>query len=593
MRLKFIRLIYSVIVLLVILRLAFWQIVSADELSARAEDQRTLKQQVIAPRGNILFADGSVLATSQPMFLLFAQPKVIEAHFIQNGQTQPNHDLLNQYKQNFAQTLADQLTLNLSPLEASTEAEVKDLKQKQQDLILQKLSQNLYWVNLGRLVNLETKQKLEKLNLIGLGFQSETGRYYPEASSSAHLLGFVSKDDYGAQKGYFGAEGFYDGELRGTNGQTIEEQDAMGLPILIGKFFEKEAKMGKTIKLNIDRTIQHVVEQKLADGMQKYGAKGASAIVMDPQTGAILAMAGLPSYDPGNPVLYPKDNFKDPNTTDVYEPGSTFKTVIMSGAINEGKVDDNFRCSICTGPAQIGGFSIHTWNDKYYPNSTISDIIIHSDNVGMIDVSRRMGKDVELKYIKAFGFGKLTNLDVQDEFTPDLRPDNDWKDIDLATASFGQGISVTPIQMVTAVAAIANGGRLLEPHLAQNIADEKGSYEVKPKLIGNPIKPETAKKMTEIMIRAVKEGESHLSQIPGYTIAGKTGTAQVPVAGHYDPSHYIASFVGFAPAENPRFVMLVRYLSPSAAIHGAETAAPTFSLIAREIFNYYGIPPAP
>ncbi len=593
MRLRVIRLIFIVVISLVVLRLAFWQVVQADNLTAKAEGQRILTRIVVAPRGEIRFADSSILAASQPMYQLFAQPKVISKQFLKPGED-PNSklSLINAYKKTFAQQLTLELTKNISLLEASNEAEVKDLQQKQQDSISAQLNKNLYWVDLNQIVNLETKKRLEKLNLTGLGFEPTTGRFYPEGSSSAHLLGFVSKDAYGNQKGSLGVEGFYDGELKGINGQKVEEKDALGLPILIGKFFEKPPKPGKQITLTIDRTIQHVVEQKLADGMEKYGAKSASAIVMDPKTGAILAMASLPSYDPASTKLYPAENFKNPVTADTYEPGSTFKTVIMSAALNEKIVDDKTRCEICTGPVGVGGYSIVTWNNKYYPNSTISDIIIHSDNVGMVYISRLLGQQKELEYIKKFGFGKITGLDVQDEFSPDLRPDKSWGEIDYATASFGQGISVTPIQLVRAVGAISNGGKLMEPHLVSEIKGSDGTFEIKPKIVSEPITLETAAKMTQIMIRAVKEGESHLSQIPGYIVAGKTGTAQVSVAGHYDPTKTIASFVGFAPAQNPRFVMLVRYQEPSASQHGAETAAPTFAQISREIFNYYGIAPS-
>src|SRR5579872_5284435 len=205
MRLKIIRWIYVVVIVLVVLRLAFWQIVSADDLSARAEDQRTLTQEIIAPRGDILFADGSLLAGSQPMYLLYAQPKVIEQNFAA-ADGSINQAAEANYKQSFAQQVAQVLVKNVSPLEASTSADLDNWQKQEQQTILDQLNQNLYWVNLGQTVDLTTKANLAKLNLAGLGFQSDTGRFYPEGSSSAHLLGFVSKDAYGNQKGYFGVE---------------------------------------------------------------------------------------------------------------------------------------------------------------------------------------------------------------------------------------------------------------------------------------------------------------------------------------------------------------------------------------------------
>lgn len=592
MRLKVIRWLYIITVSLVVLRLAYWQVVKADELSAKAEGQRTLTYKVVAPRGDILFADGSILAASQPMYALYAQPKVIEDKFKEGEKINAKLSAINAYKKSFAQTLAEALSRNISPLEASTEAELKGIKLKTEESFLSQLERDLSWVNLNKTVDLETKKRLEKLNLVGLGFEPTTGRFYPEGSSSAHLLGFVSKDAYGNEKGYFGIEGYYDGELRGSYGQVSEEKDALGLPILIGKFFNKEPKPGKTITLNIDRTIQYAVEQKLKTGIEKYQAKGASAVVMDPQTGSILAMASLPSYDPALTAVYPKENFKNPVTADAYEPGSTFKTVIMAGALDAGSVDDSFRCEICTGPVVVSNYLIRTWNSKYYPNSTLSDILIHSDNVGMVNISRKMGKEVEVEAIKKFGFGSLTGIDVQDEFTPDLRPDDSWKEIDLATASFGQGISATPLQVVRAVSAIANGGNLMEPHVVKKIEGDGKVFEIKPKVVSKPVSLKTSLKIREMMVRAVEAGESQLAKVKGYKVAGKTGTSQVPINGYYDPTKTIASFVGFAPAENPRFVMLVRYLEPRNSLQGAETAAPTFMEIAREIFNYYGIPPS-
>ena len=222
----------------------------------------------------------------------------------------------------------------------------------------------------------------------------------------------------------------------------------------------------------------------------------------------------------------------------------------------------------------------------------MTDVIIHSDNPGMVFVGRKLGVDKMYSYIQNFGFGNLTQIDLQDESSPDIRPKNDWKEIDLATASFGQGIAATPIQVVRAVATIANGGYLMEPHIVQSIQENDKTTIIKPKVVGHPINEETAKKVTQMMVEAVEKGEAKVFAIKGFKIAGKTGTAQIPVAGHYDPNKTIASFVGFAPAEDPKFVMLVRYAEPSSSIFGAETAAPTFFAIAKELLMYYNVAPS-
>lgn len=578
MRFKVVKFTYFLVIALVLIRLFYWQIIRSDDLIALAEGQRDTSSKIISPRGDILFSDGSTLATVQPSFSVFAQPKVIG----------DKAAVAKQLAQIFYAT--ETHPENMDPKDQ--ELELKDLEKN----ILGKLSQDLFWVSLNRVVDFETKQKIEALNINGVGFDQAYTRFYPEGSSSAHLLGFVSSDVYGNKTGYFGLEGYYNGELKGKSGLLKQEKDAQGLPILIGNFLSQEPKPGKTLVLNIDRTIQHIVEENLLNGIQKYGAQGASAIVMDPKTGAILAMASYPNYDPGNISDFPKQYFKNQSIADSYEPGSTFKILIMSAALNEHLVTADTQCDACSGPVSVGGYEIRTWDNHYFPNTTMADVIIHSDNTGMVFVSKKLGLDKEYKYIKDFGFGDLTGVDLQDESSPDLRLKDQWHDIDVATASFGQGIAVTPIQLTRAIASIANGGYLMEPHVVRQIKDQSGSvYNISPRIVSQPISSGTAKTMTDIMVEEVDKGEAQWYKkhegVAGFKIAGKTGTAQIPVAGHYDPTKTIASFVGFAPADDPKFVLLVKYNEPTASIYGAETAAPTFFDISKELFTYYGIAP--
>lgn len=596
-RLSFIRVIYFIVVFLIVLRLGFWQIVKSDELSAKAEGQRVLEKRSVGGRGDILFSDRSILASTQPAYLVFVQPQIIK------GRKNLSDNELKIYLKDYAKSVANILwpvsnMVSKIEIESSDPAVLKVLDQKKANFeseIFNKLNQDLFWVSLGQRVNLETRKRLEDLNLVGLGFDQEYSRFYPEGSSSAHLLGFVGSNAFGDATGYFGLEGFYDGELKGKKGLQVLEKDAMGLPILIGKFFNQDAQKGKTLLLNIDRTVQHFVEEKLQKGLEKYGAKGVSAVVMEPKTGNVIAMASFPAYDPAEPSEFPKENFRNPITADGYEPGSTFKVLVMSAAINEGSVNPETVCDSCSGPINIGGFVIKTWNNKYQEKLTMTDTIIYSDNIGMVFVSKKLGIDKLYSYIKRFGFGEISGVDLQDEQSPDLRGKNEWKEIDQATASFGQGISVTALQVVRAVAAIANGGKLMEPHVVQSIEDNRGSFDIKPRILDWPISEESAKQVKELMIQAVDKGEAQFYKktygLSGYRIAGKTGTAQIPVAGHYDPDKTIASFVGFAPADDPKFVMLVRYDQPTSSIYGADTAAPTFFDVAKELFLYYGIVP--
>lgn len=555
MRLKVLKIIYLAALFAIVVRLYYWQVIKFDQLTALAEQQHLINLSLQAPRGLIFASDGSVLASNQPDFLLFGRPKYIED------------------KNQVAKKLADILNQGAPDLS-------------------KRLSQDIGWVNLAKNVDYQTKIKIEQLGISGIGFDNTVSRLYPEASMAAHVLGFAGLDSIGHQVGYFGIEGYYNRELEGVEGSMIEEKDAQGLPILVGKFSRQDPLKGDDLVLNIDRTVQYLVEKEIQAGVEKYGAKSGSAIVMDPKTGAVLSMVSYPSYDPNHYTDFSKEYFKNPNVADSYEPGSTFKVLIMAAALNEGLVKPDSRCDSCSGPVRIADFDIRTWDNKYYPDTTIADVIIHSDNTGMVYVGKKLGIDRTVRYIQNFGFGNLTQIDLQDESSPQLRNLSDWREIDLATATFGQGVAVTPIQMVRAVSAIANGGYLMEPHIVSVIKTNTKTIQIKPKIVGRPISQETAKVVTQMMVDAVDKGEAKFFKPEGYKIAGKTGTAQIAVTGHYDPTKTIASFVGFAPADNPKFIMLVRFDEPSASIFGAETAAPTFFSIAKQLFNYYNIPPS-
>ncbi|KKS70626.1 hypothetical protein A3A14_04455 [Candidatus Daviesbacteria bacterium RIFCSPLOWO2_01_FULL_43_38] len=561
MRFKFLKVVYIFIFAAISIRLFYWQVIMFDELSVRAEQQHLVSFRLEAPRGSIFSADGALMGSNKPSFLLFGLPKIIKN--------------------------PDEAALKLAQVIVSDH---KEIQAKRED-IRSKLSQDLYWVILEKSISLELKGEIEKIDIEGIGFENIASRLYPEGSSAAHILGFVGADAMGKQTGYFGVEGFYNGQLKGVGGILTEEKDARGLPILMGKFLNKEPKKGNDLILNIDRTVQYTVEKNLKAGVEKYGAKSGSVVVMDPKTGAILAMASFPNYDPGDFASFPKEYFKNPIVADSYEPGSTFKVLVMAAALNENLVKPDTKCDNCSGPVQISGYTIRTWNNQYQKELSMTDAIIHSDNTGMVFAGKKLGVDKLYEYIKSFGFGTLTGIDLQDETSPDIRPKNDWREIDLATASFGQGIAVTPMQIVRAVGVLANGGKLMEPQVVSKIRDEGRVTEIKPRVVRQPISEETAKAVASIMVDAVVKGEARVFAPKGFKIAGKTGTAQIPVAGHYDANKTIASFVGFAPADDPKFVMLVRYEEPTSSIYGAETAAPTFFEIAKELLAYYNIAP--
>lgn len=566
MRLSVIKVFFVVFFLLISLRLFYWQVVKADFLQAQAEDQHSTSIKVRASRGDIFFSDETLMVSTNPSYSLYGLPKSIEK----------------EKRVETSYRLARAILGDVKEKEVEEEAK----------FFIDKFSEDLYWVSLKKNISVDLKKKIEDLKIPGVGFEQSSQRFYPEGSSAAHLLGFVGSDTKGADKGYFGIEGYYEGELRGSSGLQRFEKDALGLPILIGNFLTQQANDGKDLVLNIDRSVQFIVENALKKGMNKYGAKSGSVVIMEPKSGAVLAMAAYPSYNPAKFSEFPKEDYKNPVVATQYEPGSTFKVLVMASAINEDLVKPDTKCDICAEPISIGGFTIRTWNNKYYKDATLKDVIVHSDNTGMVFTAQKLGLDKFYGYIKNFGFGEATKIDLQDEFSPEIRDKKTWREIDLATASFGQGIAVTPIQMVRAVSAIANGGFLMEPHIVKQIRDQGRIFEVKPKVVRQVIKESSAKAVTEMMVAAVDEGESKWAKPKGFKVAGKTGTAQIPVAGHYDPNKTIASFVGFAPANDPKFVMLVRYDQPTSSIYGSETAAPTFFEIAKDLFTYYKIAPS-
>lgn len=542
--------------LLVVLRLFYWQVIKAEELSSLAQSQYGTTIKLIPQRGVIKTSDGFPVVSNKISYLIFANPKEIKN------------------KTYVSNTIASILDIDLASVSAS-------------------LSLDRYWVPIASGINIETKTKLEKLNLPGIGFDQRYERSYPEASMAAHLLGFVGKDELGNDKGYFGIEGYYDRLLKGKEGVAIEIHDALGRPILASKSKSSRQVEGESLILSINRSIQFLAEQKLKEGVEKYGAISGMVGIMDPKTGQILAMASFPNFDQSKYEDFSEDLYKNPFISDLYEPGSTIKPVVMSSALNSKVVYPETKCNICSGPISVSDYEIHTWNNKYFPGINMVETIQRSDNTGMVFVAQKLGLERMLSYYNQFGIGKPTGIDLQGEVSASFRPKDQWYAVDLATAGFGQGISITPIELLNAISAIANDGKRMEPHVVKEVVNSNGNNnKITPRLLDTPISPKTAKIMTEIMVNAVNKGEASWARLRGYRIAGKTGTASIPIQGHYDPDQTIASFVGFAPADDPKFVMLVILNRPTTSIYGSETAAPVFFDISKSILDYYRIPPS-
>lgn len=544
----------------IVFRLFYWQIVKSPELKAIARSQYQRIRQDTLSRGKILDADGYPLALNEVAFTLFARPS----------------------KMNIK---PEQVVSILAPILFTRET----LASESAQMLTKLRGTDKPWVSLKTKVSQNFHDQIEDLQIAGIGFDPEEIRFYPEASMAAHLLGFVGGDDQGTSKGFFGLEGKYDLELKGKRGFYSQETDAVGKPIVIGNYTEVSSIKSRDLTLGVKRDLQQILEEKINWGKEKYQAISVDAIIMEPKTGMIIAMAATPGYDPRTFWQFDPKFYRNPTVSDAYEPGSTFKVLTMAMGIDSGAIGPLTTCDDCGAPKIVGKYTIRTWDNKYYPGITMTDALSKSDNTAMMFAASRIGVDRFVSYLDAFGFGKKTNIDLQDESVPMLRENRRWGDIDLATASFGQGIAVTPIQLLTAVNAIANEGKLMKPYVVSKVTSGDEEFMTKPSQVRQVISPKTAQAVTEMMIESASHGDARWTLPEGFEIAGKTGTAQIPVDGHYDTKRTIASFIGFAPAHNPRFTMLVRLTQPQTSQWGSETAAPLWFAIAKELFYSLGL----
>lgn len=534
----------------ILVKLFFLQVINPYNSS---NDLYLQTNKILPERGKIYDVNGLPLAVNNTSYLLYLEPKQIEDKSY----------------------LISKLDTLLGMDEASLEAKIDPAKN---------------WVAVQGNISSDLKQKILDLGLKGLGFQDEYQRYYPESSLAAHLLGFVGKDEKGNNVGYFGVEGFFDQDLTGLPGVLKSDRDILGRPILIGTQQKLDPENGRDLYLNLDKSVQDIVKKKLAAALDTYKAKDGCVIVVNPMTMEIIALSCLPDFDVEHYYRFTEDYFKDPAISNLYEPGSIFKPLIMAAALQEKKVkpDDIYDE---TGPVNVYNYTIRTWDNKYEGKITMTRILEKSSNVGMVYVGQKLGNNKLYAYLNKYGFGQLTNIDLQGEVSGYLKPESDWYPIDFATVTFGQGIAVTPIQMVRAFSAIVNGGKLLQPIVVHKIVSADKDKVIAPKLVRQIISRETSDTIKKMLVSTVDNGEVKWAKPKGYTIGGKTGTAQIPIQGKYDPEKTLASFMGFAPANNPKFLALVFLREPQTSPWGSETAAPLFFDIAKELLVYYNIAP--
>ena len=530
-------------------RLAVLQVRDHEIYAERASDQQLRVVELDPPRGTIYDARGRELAVSVPVDSLYALPREVED--------------------------PKAAAAALAPILSVSRAELEE-----------RLSGDRRWVWLERKLDPPAAAAVRALDLPGLGFVEESKRYYPMRQLAAALLGYVGTDDEGLR----GLEYTYDDVISGRAAERAVIRDNRAGSLLFPDLSFAEPIPGKDLHLTIDATIQHVVESELFAAVEKNRAKGGWAILLDPATGAVLAMASYPSYDANRALEHPELERIRP-VSDVYEPGSTFKVVTAAAALDANLVDpsDRFDCEM----GHIVLFGTRIADHNPYGILTFREIIERSSNVGAIKVGLKVGPERLYRMIRAFGFGQKTGIDLPGESPGGLRPLERWDRITPAYVSFGQGIAVTPVQLAAAAAALADSGRLHRPYVVSSVGDGVSETRTAPQVLGRPIAPSTALQLERILEGVFEEGGTASGEgIDGYRLAGKTGTAQKVVDGRYSQTRFVANFIGFAPARRPALAALVAIDEPSAGLtSGGRVAAPVFAAIARRVLPYLGIPP--
>jgi len=447
------------------------------------------------------------------------------------------------------------------------------------------------WVVVAPSVSKEVGEQVASRKIGGVNVRPLWERKYPEGTLASHALGFST-----VVTGYYGVEGLYDSMLRPEPVTWVGPVDISSVPIPWEPVFGEFPRRGIKLELTLDRTLQGLVEEELARAVHEYQAEGGTIIVMEPETFAILAMASWPGYDPSlyaDLVEQEEPPFEDPAVSKQYEPGSVFKVLTVAAALDAGVVTPETVYED-RGWIEVGGQAIRNATRQAYGQQSVADILIKSLNVGAAWLSTEMGPGIFYRYLQDFGIGQATHVDLDGEVTGQLWLPDDiahWYPSNLGTNAFGQGVAATPLQVIAAVATVANDGARMQPHIVGRRMASDGTVSVfQPVLAEQVISPQTARSLTEILVRAVDEG-TPLAHVDGYRLAGKTGTAEIPVAGGYAPEGTIATFVGFGPVPDPQLVILVKLDRPKTATLASQTSAPVFQRLASRLFVVMGIPP--
>ena len=532
-------------------RLVYLQVVDHPDLMARADRQQTRTVVPPAKRGEIFDRNGRLLAYSVDADTIAADPSEIDD----------------------AAGVAASLCTVLDGCNADRRTDMA-----------KKLGRRGAFVYVARQVTPSEARKVKDLGLPGIMLLKESRRYYPKAELAAHVLGYVGLDNVGLG----GIESAYDSQIRGKEGKVLIQTDAKRHALF--SRVERPATAGADIELTIDQYLQYIAERELRAGVEANRAAGGTALIMDPRSGEILALANWPTFNPNAFTKADDDARRNRAIQDLYEPGSTFKIVTASAALEHGIITSKTPVDTTPGYITFGSRIIH--DTHHYGLLSFTDVIVKSSNVGAIKVGQKLGPQLLGEYVNRFGFGQALAPDFRGE-TPGIVWSPDRLDPSaLASVSMGYQVGVTPLQMTTAVSAVANGGHLVQPHVVRAFIKDTKRLDVPRKVLHEAITAETAATLTTIMEQVVERGTARAAQISGYTVAGKTGTAAKLVNGRYQKSDYNASFVGFIPSRKPRLTILVVIDSPHGnGYTGGAVSAPVFKRIAEASLTYLGIGP--
>jgi cell division protein FtsI (penicillin-binding protein 3) len=535
---------------IILFRLVTLQVLQAAELTARADRQHQKSVTLEGARGTVIDRHGKVLAMNVEVPSIFGVPTSLDN------------------PANAARFLSPVLHIRREEIE-------------------KKLRQEKHFVWLARKIEPEQGHRLEQLSIDGIGMVMEGRRFYPKGPLLAHVLGFVGMDGIGLE----GLERRYETQLHGEKRMTILQRDALGRTVFPKGLREQVPAAGHALTLTIDEVIQYIAEKELEQAVDHSRAKSGTIIVLEPQSGAILAMAVSPRFDPNAVAALTADRWRNRALTDTYEPGSTMKVVVAAAALEERAMMPGSMLFGENGRMTVASTTIHDHEKLGW--MTFAEMIQKSSNIGAAKTGMLLGESRLYRYLQAFGFGQRTDVDLPGEVAGLLKSPREWGRRSLASISMGQEVGVTPLQMVSAVAAIANDGVLMKPYVVSGMRDQKGQLvkETLPHVKRRVVSPVTARTLTTILEGVVTSGTGTKAAIPGFRVAGKTGTAQKvdPRTGAYSSALSVGSFVGFVPADSPRLAMIVVIDEPQGEAWGGVVAAPVFRRVGEQVLTYLGV----